>query len=381
MSKKDIIKELQEKTIHNIINPILSQSEVKILEQAFKAHANEYDNVEDFAKDFGFEFVLTNRYLQAVKYEIDNRLKTKQALQPGIINECVICGAFAKYFGLPSFINLQTTPYADIPSHVREYLNTKNSPRYTFYKKSDISTIVAQHGNPNGSDAEIIIDGHIIRCEIKDQTARLSEKDVTYDEDGKLIVTEDLNELPIYVEAINVFNIEESILTCKGNYKIDPSSIDIKQVAPNADMLITTLPEDNGILAIDVNNLDKTFDDGTFLLDVTGSEIRRTGKNATPKIFTPKYLEKSLKETKIEVNDDICRVYKNDNNIEGFVTGRGKSVVTRLKINAFFYVDIDNVTETDEYYEFPKNKIKQTKAGISVHIKINKSREFLQNNL
>lgn len=235
----------------------------------------------------------------------------------------------------------------------------------------------------------IAINGQECKIEIKDMPALLMDKDLIYDENGKIIITDEIkNNYPEYVKYIQEFNSKTSMIDKMGsNYKLfddgdtkaigfvksflDSSDIDIIMTATNKDELIGLTPK----------LIDYTFSDNTPLITVTGSEIRTTGKNSLANAFTPQYLNKILNEKDIAIENGMCRVKANSKKVIGWIHGRGKDkdTATRFKISNAFFVKSDDIIVEDGYVKFPKEKIRQSKGGISLHISVKHTKKEIGN--
>lgn len=279
------------------------------------------------------------------------------------------------------------------------YVNTSSaticSARYIYYNKNDYNTLVIQYGNPKAGDAAAIVYDHEVIIEIKDMPALLLDKDVTYDEDGKIITPPDVkSEHPEYEKFINTFNSRTTIMDCFGsNYKLinaDTDKDEIKNLlnkhfdTSDIDLIITSTPKDE-LIAIKPSDICFIFEDGEPLIKTDGSEIRPVGKNNLASPFTPQYLEQVLIEKDIKFDEDtgLCRVYNSNDKVLGGVHGRGctHNDSTRFKISHAFFVKTKDVTMCDNYIEFPKKKIRQCKSGISIHIEINKTKNEIKDAL
>ena len=141
--------------------------------------------------------------------------------------------------------------------------------------------------------------------------------------------------------------------------------------ATNKDELIGLTPE----------LIDYTFSDNTPLITVAGSEIRTTGKNSLANAFTPQYLNKILNEKDIAIEDGMCRVKANNKKVIGWIHGRGKDKDTaiRFKISNAFFVKSDDIIVDNDYVKFPKEKIRQSKGGVSLHISIKHTKKEIGN--
>lgn len=368
----------------------MSKKDIKKIETYYKKNSSKFDNVDDFIASNEKIGCLVNR-LKSGKDEIGKQLKAKKALQPGVLYECVVAQTCAKAMGLRNYVDLETAPISKTPKEAVKYIKesryTACAARYAYYKKSDNSNAVVQYGNPAAGDMGIAINGQECKIEIKDMPALLMDKDLIYDENGKIIITDEIKSTG-YVKYIQEFNSKTSMIDKMGsNYKLfddgdtkaigfvksflDSSDIDIIMTATNKDELIGLTPE----------LIDYTFSDNTPLITVAGSEIRTTGKNSLANAFTPQYLNKILNEKDIAIEDGMCRVKANNKKVIGWIHGRGKDkdTATRFKISNAFFVKSDDIIVDNDYVKFPKEKIRQSKGGVSLHISIKHTKKEIGN--
>lgn len=393
MNKEQAINFLIKKIYDYKEHLVVSKKDIKKVEDYYKNNSSKFNNINDFLNSDENIKGIVNK-LKSGKQEIEKQLDKQKALQPGILAECVFMQTLAKILELRSFIDLEEVIFSkvlvEISPYVKDSAGTICAARYVYYNKKDNNTMIIQYGNPKAGDATAIIYTHEIIIEIKDMPALLMDTDLIYDEKGKFVIPSDTN--PNYAKYIKKFNETTSVFEQFGsNYKLfDNNEKDrqnlLKQFfnSSTIDVIITTVGKKDDLIGIKVSDIDFIFPDGSPLIYTSGSEIRMTGKNARSEAFTPIYLEKVLADKDVAVNkDNICRINKTCNKILGKVHGRGKEKnnITRLKINNAFFVRIKDVTESDEYYEFPKNKINQSKAGISLHIEIKKTKKEIKEDL
>lgn len=390
MNKEQAINFIIKKIYDYKEHLIVSKNDVKKVEDYYKNNSSRFNNINDFLdSDENIKNIVGK--LKSGKQEIEKQLTKQKALQPGILAECVFMQTLAKILELKSFIDLEEVIYSKVPVEISPYIkdsaDTICSARYVYYNKKDNNTLIIQYGNPKAEDATAIIYTNKIIIEIKDMPALLMDTDLIYDEEGKFIIPPDMNS--DYAKYIEKFNKTTSVFEKFGtNYKLfDNNENDrrnlLKQFfnSSNIDLIITSVGSKGDLIGIKASDIDYVFPDGSPLIYTSGSEIRTTGKNARNEAFTPIYLEKVLSDKEVIVKEgNICHINKNNNKILGKVHGRGKEKnnITRLKINNAFFIRIKDITEFDEYYEFPKNKINQSKAGISLHIEIKKTKKEIK---
>lgn len=376
---------------------IITKSEIKYLEEIYK---KQYLNFQNDIQGFENFNVNISEIFNKVKHkgvysEIKKKLRDNEALQPGIITECVIAQSLAKLMGLRSFHDFEsggTSGIADIPKIcleiVRQKVDTICAARYLYYNKNDPENFIIQYGNPKGSDISIIISLNEIIIEVKDMPALLGDKDLKYDDEGKIILTDEIRKIPVYVDLINDFNDKTSIIEQMGsNYKLLTINDNIEKrnqffneffETSDIDILITMKKDE--LIAIKKEDIFYIFEDGVPLIITKNSEIRTTGKNNLP-VFTEKYLNEILKEKNIKIVDGLCFVEKDNKEVKGYIKGRGKDVDTRYGINSSFFVKVEDIIKNDLFIVFPYKSIRQNKSGISVHIDIKKKKDEIKNAL
>ena len=229
-TKEKATKEILKKIFESSTKLIMSKKDIKKIETYYKKNSSKFDNVDDFIASNEKIGCLVNR-LKSGKDEIGKQLKAKKALQPGVLYECVVAQTCAKAMGLRNYVDLETTPISKTPKEAVKYIKesryTACAARYAYYKKSDDSNAVVQYGNPAAGDMGIAINGQECKIEIKDMPALLMDKDLIYDENGKIIITDEIkSNYPGYVKYIQEFNSKTSMIDKMGsNYKLFDSRI------------------------------------------------------------------------------------------------------------------------------------------------------------
>ena len=393
MTKEDGIIYLLKKIYDNKEKCFLTKKEIKYVEEYYKKNHLNFEVFMDFVQsDSNFDAILTKVKNTAIYSIIEKQFKDKEALQPGMLTESVIVKTLAKLLNLRSFRDLSNSGFDSIPivcaSMVRSKAETLSAARYIYFNKQDEEMFIFQYGNPKCNDASIIIKLHEIVIEIKDMPALLGDKDLIYDDDGKIIITEEISKIPVYIEIIEDFNSKTNIIEQVGsNYSLFPIGEDLDKrnsffndffKLSETDIFITMKKDE--LIAIRKEDINYIFDNGEPLVSTKGSEIRTTGKNHLP-VFTHSYLDLVLNEYDINVIDNICYVSKKNNKVQGYKKARGKDVVSRFGLNNSFYVKVENVSENEDFYIFSLKDILQNKSGISVHIDIKKSKKFIKQHL
>jgi hypothetical protein len=393
--KRDTFAKLIAIIYQNDKKNILTKSQRLLIEKKYQEHYTKVGTLDELYARVPEVACLISK-MRAGRAEIEHQLNIRKGLQPGILNECVLLETLATYLGFRKFIDLETTAIADIPFEIRDNLNriqtkaqTGCAARYAYYKKGDSGNMLFQYGNPRAiGDATLFMDDCEIILEIKDLPALIDDLDLVYDEDGKFIITEELKqEHPHFVAPIEEFNRSSDIFKTFGhNYPILRGNTLGEHTAyleavlndPRMDGLITSV--DDELILIRKEDLNFCCEDGEYLLNLTGSEIRTLGKNHK-KVFTPLYLNKVLEELDIKVDGDgMCVTSKINPKLEGLKKGRNTAGSTRLRLKNCFFLRVKELVDMhDDLLHFKKSAIQQSKAGISVHINIAKNKNYIKN--
>lgn len=403
----------KESKIHDVLRAIysstskttLTKKQVKDIEGEFKSYQGRVkasSNVEEFIKSTTpvVRELLERKNNEAVRSEINKQLQENKALQPGVISECVILRTCAEIFKLRSFIDIGNSPMSELPNTIARFINTGQralfAARYVYCNKSDDSTFIIQYGNPNSADGAIILHTDEITLEVKNLPALLMDKDLIYDEDGKVVKEAELvDKYPKYMKYIDRFNSETSILDALGsNYRLFQSESSLSEKQELVEMYFKDKPVDliltsvkDKLIAVRPMDLNYIFKDGSPLIDVSGSEIRPVGKNLKKPIYTPKLFESVMRERGVEIIGDTCRVYKDKLPKDFIKNGRGKTTPTRYYLHPLFTVKITPNLSTQmhdktlTYIDIPIKDIEQKKSGIAVHIDIKKTKEKIKSEL
>lgn len=390
MEKDDAKKQFLAKIYDYNGKIVISKQDIKRVEAFYKANYRQCVDFDSFLQKDDEICTIINQ-MNSGKDAIKRKISVKEALQPGILAECVFMQTLAKILGLRSYLDLENES-GKLPKEIAPYLQsnarTWNAGRYVYFNRANPlgNPIIIQYGNPEKTDASVIIDGQEIHIELKDMPALLRDKDLLYDENGKLLISDEIKkEYPIYEKYINIFNRNTSVMQEMGsNYPLFVSDSPKDRQAAlqeyfdtgRADILMTSVKDE--LVAIDTKDINFIFPDGEPLISTTGSEIRTTGKNARKKPFTPEYLVRVLKDTEVVVENLVCRVDKDNDKVIGMVKGRGRNEYTRFKINNAFFVKTEDITSDDDANTFRKDRIQQSKAGIALHLHITKSKQEIR---
>lgn len=348
----------------------LPSKEIKVIEKWFKKTHTGHSHGKIYIPK-NIKALLDK--LTTGRMEVKQQLATGRTLQPGVLNECVILQSIAKELNLSKCINAEQDK-TSIPPKLWNILALSNKEvggeaRYIYYDKGNDNVII-QYGAPGIPDAAIYSNGGLLKIELKDSQAYIKDKTLKYDENGKVIIPNDLE--PVYKKELRKFNKETNLFNEMGhNVPLDSGISELLGTDFNFDVLIIRGRKD-ALIPVTKNNLNYKFKDGTPLLTTKGSEIRTKGKNNSS-VFTPVLLETAFKKNNVNVVNDECSVDKKCIVPE---VGRGTTKVTRYRIiDTPFFVHKENIKERNGSYIFDKNSIKQLTMGISGKIKVTKSKQ------
>lgn len=405
LSKETKIDEVLRVIYSSKSKTTLTKNQVKAIEGEFKRYQGNIkasSSVEDFIKSTTpkVKELLERKNNEAVRSEINKQLRENKALQPGVLSECVILRTCAEIFKLKSFIDIGNSPMSELPNTIARFINTGQTAlfaaRYVYCNKNDTSTFIIQYGNPNSADGAIILHTDEITLEVKNLPALLMDKDLIYDECGKIVKEAELIEkYPTYMKYIDRFNAETSILDTLGsNYRLFQNDSTLREKQELVEMYFKDKPVDliltsvkDKLIAIRPKDLNFIFKDGSPLIDVSGSEIRPVGKNLKRTIYTPNLFRSVLSDRGIEIIGEVCRVYKDKLPKDFIKNGRGKTTPTRYYLHPLFTVKITPNLSTQmsdktlTYIDIPIKDIEQKKSGIAVHIDIKKTKEKIKSEL
>lgn len=362
------------------VDTVVNKNDIKDLTKFYKHNFEKFNNYMDFENEMGDIKNELNKSKSAVA-EFSKQFSRRLALQPAVLSECFIVQTIANILNLDSFTDADEKE-ENIPKWLLEALIKAKGgelegalPRYIYYGKEH-KLVLLQYGDSSSIDAIFVKDGFRVRLEIKEENAKLGEYDLNYDENGKLIPTENILENhPSYIHFINVFNDKTNIFDYSGrNFKIGShltkeitndivgKVFDLKKI----DLYI--LQNGNQIFAIPTKHL-------LDCVDVNkGSEIRTCGRNSYD-VFTPKNLAKFIENINGRVNNGVITIPYIARNA---TVGRGKSTITRYKINNLYLVKTGDFTIDANLISFKMDKIRQNKSTISIHLHSIKNNEILK---
>lgn len=335
--KKKLLQKLQGITV-------LFQKQIKSYEKEFNNNRAIFPEVQETIGE-------------NAKLEMEKQLKNQKNLQSGVLFECNCATAIAKKLGL----NIMTEGNSfSIPRRIKEHL--KNNCKYIFYSETS-KTVVYQYGCPNHKgDLEILYKNILFKIEIKDETAKLGEYDLNIDENYNISASDSLqHQIPSLAKKVNEMNI--NAYNNKGkNIKIDNnkefcSSVAVDYFKKNQiDILVIREFKSNKIHFFTLNDIEKQD-----LFDFKGSEIRTTGRNG----YKPN--SRQLSNLIEEDEEGLVKINKTNTKEK---KARGGNEISRISFGNFFFVKKkDIIFEDKEYYKVRKDKIKQSRPTVSIHIK------------
>ena len=361
------------KDVYNGSSPtILSSEEIKEIEYCCKLNYEKYPDIKAFYAS-NKKVAKNIKKLKSVRAEVERQFEAKENLQNGAICECVLAGTIAKMYGLNDFADVFHTYVRFLPANIIYRLRDDNNQilcRYIYYDKNNLDTFLIQYGNPTGYDADLYINGQIVKLEFKDRLARVGEVETAYDNSGKLIWTPEFAaKNPSHLPIIEKFNETNNIIDLTGNYPIDNKADQkaiLKAYFKNLGVETLVSSDDKGqLIAVTQDCIEGQ--NNKEILSLNGSEIRRAGKNNYD-VFTKELLYKSIEKIGGEISGENVKV-PTDKMSDRVAKGKGK--ISGKKINHFHFVPIDFIEdEKNGYYSFSISNVRQLKPTICSHMKI-----------
>lgn len=349
---------------------VLSRKEIKEIENFYKQN---YEKTKDFKEFLSLDEKIGKKIKKLKNTgfyaEIARQFKDKKALQPGTLCECILAQTIAQKYNLTFFADLFHTYVRDIPANVIYSLREEDNKilaRYVYYNPDYKNIFLIQYGNPTSYDADLFIDGEIVKIEFKDQLARAGEAEYFFDEDGKLVYDPQSD----YAPFIEEFNKTTDVISIMGsNYKYDSISSNLEKKVLKKyfeklkfDVLVS-LDTNSDLIAI---TLDCVNNNKLKIISTEGSEIKIAGKN-NYKVFTPRFLHNSILK-----NDGIIKsnkVWISITNMKDRYARNKEKTITGKKINPLFFVFLNNIEENKGKYIFDINNVRELKPTFSVHIR------------
>lgn len=291
------------KDIYNNTNvSLLNNEEIKAIEDFYNTNYDKYNNIKEF---YSFDKKITKniKKVKSVKAEIERQFSIKKKLQVGTLCECVMAETIASLYNLNCFCDVFHTYIRDLPANILYRLRDDNNRilcRYIYYNKDDLNTFIIQYGNPTRYDTDLYLNNKKVKLEFKDRISRAGEKEVEYDEKGKLFYSNEFAmENPEYIPLIKLFNEHYNIVDLTGNYKIKSEDDRIAILRSYFDNLgfeaLVTIDNNSSLIAITKDCIKP--DNNLKIISLEGSEIRRAGKNSY-NVFTMNLLLKSIKKNR-----------------------------------------------------------------------------------
>lgn len=350
---------MQIKNFYNHVSLIHSANEIEKLNSYYKQHFMDVEDFSSFIKPI--ESLVEKNPL--ILIEMKKQFQKQKGLQGGILSEINIFSTIAQVLDITNFSSVENQ-YSGENEH------------WLIVLQGNLA-----HGRQNGDHDLMIMDkiNHkTYSGEIKEPLARAGEGDVRYDEEGRIYKTArqqiDLDSIKGFIEY---YNNNVTIFSHMGhNYKLQPADCKalffnyfegIDYVFTYAKDMLVVIPNDPIILS-------KVY-------SLKGSEIRGTGGKNPVAVFTPKYLEKTLRPFILaETKDTYTLVIGSAENEIHATHGRGRADITTYNIPYGFKIRAADITEkTENSITIPKNKIKQLNANISVHIQLSSDYELIKN--
>lgn len=393
----------------------ITQIEMSALEEYCKENLTKAFSYEDFLMGNVTYTLEKQKYTIAVttligklesgKREIKKQFQANKGLQGAVLSECIYAQTLAHALSLNKLIDLDTTPFNEIPlccKDVLKYIQASqksiSAARYIYYSNNSNDYII-QYGNPESGDASIIYTNNVIKVEFKQQEARAGEYDLLVDIDGHLSLSDKTKLMfgDLIDNMIDEFNQSYSLFEHLGsNYKIPENSENIKRLYAIAkkyfeiheiDLIITSI--DDILLAIKPEDIDIAICEDEFIYSVKGSEIRTTGKN--PKLVKSIDLLDLIinKDPSIHVlnEDGDCKIsptieyIKGKTEGSGYVKGRSKNTIDGYKIYYIFNIhkkDFEKEDRKNKELYFNKSRIKEKSPTFSVHLILKADYEVLK---
>ncbi len=371
---KNTLKFIYKKAYNNgeFIDLIGGMKKIKKINEIYSGNFENNDTIEDLFSKFGDYNVLLEKSPAAI-CEIRKQFKKNKALQPSILTECFISQSLANLFNLECFADADDSS-TSIPISITQKMNNfkgytdSSSFRYIYYSLVN-DCVLTQCGDSSTIDAYFIKSRTSIRIEYKECVSKLGEFDITglYGEDGKLIISpkfeEERND---YIPFVDMFNNLTDIFSHIGsNFKFAEYMTN-----DNAKHILSRTFNENHVdlvLFADKKKIFPVISSEVYSnVDVKGSEIRPSGRNASNKIFTPKYAARVL-SAKGAIIDEDGNVRIEKQKMEATI-GRGKTEITRFKLCPLLFVKSNCVDIINNVCVFKYSDIQQLKPSIAIHL-------------
>ena len=340
-----------------IMEEFYSYSPLKVIYN--KMERNRLWNLTTARQNINLEEIRKN--CPALAHQIEKSYESGHNIQSAVFSECVYAQTFANMFNLKVFTNCLEN-HSFIPANVLCLLKSYSLyPRYA-YSNNDKSRMLIQAGGCNGIDSALItiIDLNIYTIEFKEPGAKTSEPDLPkYKEDGNLLVTpEFLDRYPQFREMLEEqknLNFFDKMGSNENNFSVDSVNIAVTNnyTKKYADVVCTE-DVDGFLVMLPVNQI-------SLWAEIVG-EIRPTGRNHY-NVWTPKALEKFIKEKGGTINGNLVSI--NKNNLTFRKERGGNRKISGYKINSLFFVYLKHCTYNGDIVSFELNKVQQLNPTIA----------------
>ena len=324
---------------------IFNKCNIKMLQKSqeeYKTYVNSSKTIQDLYQNSPTLSTLIELF-PSCSLPIEEAFEKKAALQSSILSEYAAFSALGQLCGCTIIVNTSDT------------INCRCE-----YHHPSRPIIIKQYGSCEYLDGEIWKDNKLIRrFEVKQKYARCMDNDLWVKPNGELIIPDNLlNEWRDYEPFINSINVWDYV--DKGNIQLN----NIEMMKKIAHLYLTRYPNTNILV---------WGDEGLYLLsieayfnncNIKNSEIRPFGKNHR-KVYTLDKLKFYIQEKQGVVNNNMVILPKSQ---VRYVTGLGKTEITRCALNSAFFVFIKDITETEDTVCFMSNKIREKRPNISIHM-------------
>ena len=372
---KTFLKDVYKKEV----KMVLTRKEIKKIEDFYKKNYEKTNSFKEFLKiDVDIGQKIKDMGNTGFYFEINRQFADKKALQPGTLCECVLAQTIAKMYNLTICADLFHSYIRDIPANIIYCLrddDNKILARYVYYNPDDRNVFLIQYGNPTSYDADLYINGEIVKIEFKDQISRAGEDEYFFDENGKLIYDKNSEYAPFLEE----FNNKTDVMTIMGNnYKYDNISPELEKKVLKKyfdhlqfDVLVS-LDDNSELIAVTIDCLNNS---NTKIISTEGTEIKIAGKNKY-KVFTPDFLDTSILKCGGIIEDN--KVSIPISNMKDRYARNKDNTISGKKINPLFFVKIENIKQEDSFYVFNINDVRELKPTFSIHIRFIVSKSVLK---
>jgi hypothetical protein len=363
---------------NNGVELIFNKTEYKDMNDWYRDNFELFTNFDEFINEFFSNFKLnSNNFIKPILYEFEKQFNKRMALQGGIISECVFAQTIAELF---DFNDVFDCDKGLSPIQINKSIQ---NVRYIYFNKQNQSSYLCQLGSPNEPDLIYVKDDCLCKIDIKENPSKLGELDITgkYGEDGKLIIgSKFIYEHNYGVKMIKEFNDynkgENNVFKWLGknfkDFSLETLLVaafdhnDVKNVS-----FLLSYDLNNKILPIPLKMIDK-------IVDFSMSELRVSGRNHS-KVYTMNNLKSLINVLGGKIEKQIVKLHRSK-----ILTtlARGKSSVSRIKLNNIYFVKVENVSEEGENIFFDLNSVRQLIPTISPHLNIgldyNQVREIIK---